>query len=175
MMTARSLAPAVLLGLLVLAGSRPGHAQIEAASVVVDGMSCPFCAFGVEKRLKKVEGVELVDIDMDTGLSSMRAAAGGSIDVAAIPRAVRKAGFTAGRVEVTALGTIHRKSDHWVLEIDGSRQELRVETAESELQGHLEEAAEAGSRIRVTGAVEAEAEPMPILRPETIATTETGG
>lgn len=34
----------------------------------VDGLSCPFCAYGIEKKFTKTKGVEKVDIDMTNGL-----------------------------------------------------------------------------------------------------------
>ena len=33
----------------------------------VDGMSCPFCVYGIEKRLKKIDGVEDVRADLAQG------------------------------------------------------------------------------------------------------------
>ena len=53
------------VGLTLLATSilvAPAWAQIESATVAVDGLACPFCAYGVEKRLKKVGGVESVRV-----------------------------------------------------------------------------------------------------------------
>lgn len=34
----------------------------------VDGLACPFCAYGIEKKFTKTEGVEAVDIDLKKGL-----------------------------------------------------------------------------------------------------------
>jgi len=33
----------------------------------VDGMSCPFCVYGIEKLLKKIDGVEDVSADLAQG------------------------------------------------------------------------------------------------------------
>ena len=30
----------------------------------VDGLACPFCAYGIEKRLNKVDGVTGVEVDV---------------------------------------------------------------------------------------------------------------
>ena len=48
-----------------------------------------------------------------------------------------QAGFTAGRVEATVLGTLRQESGQWMLEVDGTEQELRIETAEPELRDRL--------------------------------------
>jgi len=34
----------------------------------VDGLACPFCAYGIEKKFTKTQGVESVDIDLKNGL-----------------------------------------------------------------------------------------------------------
>ena len=47
------------------------QAQIYSLSVVVEGMSCPFCVYGVEKKLKKVEGVKSVIISMKDGVATL--------------------------------------------------------------------------------------------------------
>lgn len=33
-----------------------------------DGLACPYCAYGIEKKLMKIRGVKQVDIDMKKGL-----------------------------------------------------------------------------------------------------------
>jgi mercuric ion binding protein len=95
-----------MVQLLLLLGAVAAEAQVEAASVRLDGMSCPFCAFGVEKRLRRVAGVGSVEIHMDLGLAVLTAADGASIDLARIPEAIRKAGFTPGDVEASAVGIL---------------------------------------------------------------------
>ena len=61
----------------------------------VDGLSCPFCAYGLEKNLKKVTGVERVDIDMKTGKATAFLKPDANIDDSVLREAVKKAGFTA--------------------------------------------------------------------------------
>jgi len=53
----------IVLGFFV--GSVAG--QVRSATVEVKGMSCPFCAFGVEKRLGAVAGVDQVIVSMKGG------------------------------------------------------------------------------------------------------------
>jgi len=67
----------------------------QKASIQVDGLSCPFCAYGLEKNLKKVNGIESVDIDMKTGKATVIIKSDMSVDNEALRQAVKKAGFTA--------------------------------------------------------------------------------
>lgn len=60
----------------------------------VDGLACPFCAYGVEKKLKRLEGVRAVDVDLDRGLVTVEVADGVRLDEARIETLIRDAGFT---------------------------------------------------------------------------------
>lgn len=60
----------------------------------VDGLSCPFCAYGIEKKLMKTEGVEAVDIDLERGLVIVRTREGVRLTEPQLKRLVRDAGFT---------------------------------------------------------------------------------
>lgn len=65
------------------------------ATIRVDGLSCPFCAYGLEKHLKKVAGVEGIEINMKSGKAIVHLKPGAQVDDAALKAAVKKAGFTA--------------------------------------------------------------------------------
>ncbi len=52
----------VLLVLYLLAFAAGTQAQVTSLTVSVDGLACPFCAYGVEKKLKRVEGVKSIDV-----------------------------------------------------------------------------------------------------------------
>jgi len=72
-----------------------GSAMAQTKHVIgVDGMSCPFCAYGVEKKLKKVKDVESVTIDLNEGEIMVIAKAGATIKEESLRKAVHDAGFT---------------------------------------------------------------------------------
>ncbi|MFV2008131.1 MAG: heavy-metal-associated domain-containing protein, partial [Longimicrobiales bacterium] len=50
------------------AAAHDGPPQIE---ITILGMSCPFCAYGVEKKLKKLDGVADLEIVLETGLATL--------------------------------------------------------------------------------------------------------
>ncbi len=39
------------------------HYEIRA-----DGLACPYCAYGIEKKFMKIDGVKKVDVDLKKGL-----------------------------------------------------------------------------------------------------------
>jgi mercuric ion binding protein len=67
----------------------------QSATIQVDGLSCPFCAYGLEKHLKKIKGVEGVEINIKSGKATVALKHGAQVDDAVLKEAVKKAGFTA--------------------------------------------------------------------------------
>lgn len=70
----------------------------------VDGLACPFCAYGVEKKVGDLDGVETVEIDIDGGLVAVTLADGISLDEAAAAQAIDEAGFSLRRFEAPGTG-----------------------------------------------------------------------
>ncbi len=62
--------------------------------LIVDGMVCPFCAYGLEKRLGKLAGVDSVSIRISDGLVQIREKEGALLTQAILKREVERAGFT---------------------------------------------------------------------------------
>ena len=60
----------------------------------VDGLACPFCAYGIEKELNRTEGVAGIDIDINTGTVTVTMAEGATLTEAKADRIVKDAGFT---------------------------------------------------------------------------------
>lgn len=65
----------------------------------VDGLACAYCAYGVEKAFMKVNGVEHVDVDFETGYVFVDAARGVSFSEDQLRRIVNDSGFTLRGVE----------------------------------------------------------------------------
>lgn len=62
--------------------------------LVVDGLACPFCAYGIEKKFTELPGVAAVDIDMDGGKVLVTMTLGATLSEKDARKAVRDAGFT---------------------------------------------------------------------------------
>ncbi|WP_038247058.1 heavy-metal-associated domain-containing protein [Ghiorsea bivora] len=69
--------------------------KAQTVTIQVDGLSCPFCAYGLEKNLKKIEGIEAVKIDMKTGKATITIQENMGVTDQSLRQAVKKAGFTA--------------------------------------------------------------------------------
>jgi len=62
--------------------------------VGVDGLACPFCTYGIEKQLQKLEGVAELKTDIAQGLVKIGMQEGKSLTEAKVRQAVKKAGFS---------------------------------------------------------------------------------
>lgn len=65
----------------------------------VDGLSCPFCAYGIEKKLNAVEGVESFETNIKDGTVTVTMKNGAPLNEAAAKLAVKAAGFSLRKLE----------------------------------------------------------------------------
>lgn len=84
---------ALLLGFTLPA---PATAAEDRAVYIfqADGLACPFCAYGIEKQLYRIDGVESVEPDIKNGAVVITTKPGATLDEADAKRAVKAAGFT---------------------------------------------------------------------------------
>ena len=64
----------------------------------VNGMSCPFCAYGLRKELLTVPGVKDVHVSLAKSQATIIVDSGGTVTDAQIRHAIREAGFSPGRI-----------------------------------------------------------------------------
>lgn len=60
----------------------------------VDGLACPYCAYGIEKKLKQIEGVEKIDVDLQKGLVVVDVREGVQLTEPQMQQLFKDAGFT---------------------------------------------------------------------------------
>ena len=73
----------------------PEPRQIE---VTILGMSCPFCAYGVEQKLKKLEGVEALEVVLETGIATLTLEDEADVSNEELKKQVKEAGFEAAMI-----------------------------------------------------------------------------
>jgi len=87
------------LGTIQLQAQKPSdtiaHKKVE---VRVDGLSCPFCAYGLEKKAIGIDGVDSVKIDVEKGMMTLKLKDGKMVSEEDIRKQVKKAGFTPGKI-----------------------------------------------------------------------------
>ena len=56
-MNTRSLLRFLAFAVLITSGAPSVFSGVEEVTVQVDGLSCPFCAYNIEKRVRRLEGL----------------------------------------------------------------------------------------------------------------------
>jgi len=88
---------AIVLGLILVTTSvlaAPATYQLR-----VDGLSCPFCAYGIEKKLGALEGVQSVETNIKDGVVIVIMKDGATLNEATAKKAVKEAGFSLRKLE----------------------------------------------------------------------------
>lgn len=65
--------------------------------IEVDGLACPFCAYGIEKKLSAIAGVKRLETRIEDGSVLVTMQDGVSLDEATVREAVSTAGFSLRR------------------------------------------------------------------------------
>lgn len=78
------------------AQSKTDHVYIK---MEVNGMACPYCAYGMEKELKKVSGVADVKIQLKEGLAYIATLKKQKPLKESLALIITNAGFTPGKIE----------------------------------------------------------------------------
>ena len=84
--------PSLLLMLLLASNVR--------VEIRIDGLSCPFCAYGLEKKLNQLEGIEGLKIDVEKGLIIFTLPEKTKVGKQAIEKIIIDAGFTPRDVQI---------------------------------------------------------------------------
>ena len=87
----------LLIALLSLAAV-PSLAE-GSLRATVNGMVCPFCAQGIEKRLSKMEATKMVFVDLKNRTVAVEAKDGATLDEKAIAAEIRDAGYDVVKME----------------------------------------------------------------------------
>ncbi len=103
------------------------QAEFVDAELRVDGMACPFCAFGIEKKLRAVQGVRDLEVLLDEGIIELGFEADSAATVGALEEAVKDAGFKLGRVRLTVRGRLVGGAPSPTLDAGGGSRFLLLE------------------------------------------------
>ncbi len=106
---------AVLLALLLVLAPSAGRAEVLYSELRINGLVCPFCAFGIEKKLRNIEGVERVTVLLDEGVVQLEFAERNGVTFGDLRDAVSAAGFKLAGLKVEVRGRIEAGDDGKIL------------------------------------------------------------
>jgi copper chaperone CopZ len=101
--------------------SLAAHAEYQQVNLTVFGMDCAPCAHAIHVSMKGIQGVNTVDVDLNTGLVSIKLAPGNSAAMRQFNEAVEKNGFTHKDANVIVRGQLSGSSQAPFLEVIGTK------------------------------------------------------
>lgn len=107
---------AVLVSLSTLAA----HAQYQRVGLTVFGMDCAPCAHAIHVSMKGIQGVDQVDVDLNTGLVTLQLNPDNKASMREFNQAVEKNGFTHKDANVVVRGKLSGTASQPVLEVIGT-------------------------------------------------------
>ena len=161
---------AVSIALLLHAA--PADAAFVAAELRVNGLSCPFCAFGIEKKLLGVDGVQGVEVFLDDGRILLRFEPENDATVSDLEKAIKKAGFELVALRLMVRGHLLGGEPGGARLVASTRMKFRLVEKRGErtepistttLMRLRESTGQEGRSIVVTGAVRDRDEQEPTL------------
>lgn len=156
---------AIGFGLFTVFAPQFAQAEIDQVQIVVKGLTCPFCIYGLEKKLKALDEVEDIETNMKTGIVDIRLKQGESLNIERLNLTIRESDFTPGDIKIRATGRLTKydleDKEYPAIKVIGSDQVfLLVSTPNHEQEeflskerlNEIEKATEGGEKeITVTG------------------------
>ncbi len=146
-----------LMTMLLLSDSffiHTASAEIKSIAVTVDGLACPFCAYGIEKKTKRLKGVKEIEIHLNAGTVILKCTEAKSPAFADVRTAVKDAGFTPRSMKIIAHGTIIKDEVNGLFfKFNDSQKLLPLIDLEGNVKEKVQLFAENNVRVELTGEV----------------------
>ncbi|AXT19068.1 copper chaperone [Flavobacteriaceae bacterium AU392] len=86
---------------LVSVSTIQAQKERDSFKIQVDGLGCPFCAYGLEKKFKEFKGIKNVAIDIETGDFTFTYPTEKKLTILQVEEQVKKAGYTPVTMKIT--------------------------------------------------------------------------
>jgi len=105
------------------------HAEYEQVNLTVFGMDCAPCAHAIHVSMKGIQGVNTVDVDLNTGLVTIKLAPDNHAAMRQFNQAVEKNGFTHKDATVVARGKLTGTASAPFFEVAGTQDRFALTPA----------------------------------------------
>jgi len=119
----------ILAAFVLVICSLTAHTQYQQVNLTVFGMDCAPCAHAIHVSMKGIQGVNTVDVDLNSGLVTIRLTPGSSASMRQFNEAVEKNGFTHKDASVIAKGTITGSAAAPFFEVTGTQDRFALKPA----------------------------------------------
>lgn len=111
----------LLMAAILALSSVAAHAEYKQVNLTVFGMDCAPCAHAIHVSMKGIKGVNTVDVDLNTGLVTIKLAAGNNAAMRQFDQAVEKNGFTHKDATVVVRGKLTGTASAPFFEVAGTQ------------------------------------------------------
>jgi copper chaperone CopZ len=105
------------------------RAEYEQVNLTVFGMDCAPCAHAIHVSMKGIPGVNTVDVDLNTGLVTIKLTPGNAASIRQFNQAVEKNGFTHKDATVVARGKLTGTASAPFFEVAGTQDRFALTSA----------------------------------------------
>ena len=118
-----------MMALIGILGIGTISGQIAKVDQEVYGMDCAPCAYGLERGLKKMDGLQEVRVSLNDGKAYLELAEKNDLTLRSIQEEVKKNGFSAKKAEVVIMGNLNKVDGQWFIETDNERFAVSQDTS----------------------------------------------
>jgi len=111
----------ILVVAILALTSFAARAQYQQVNLTVFGMDCAPCAHAIHVSMKGIQGVNTVDVDLNTGLVSVKLSPSNGASVRQFNEAVEKNGFTHKEANIVARGRLTGTATALFFEVTGTQ------------------------------------------------------
>jgi copper chaperone CopZ len=139
----------IFFAAVITLSSVAAHAEYERVNLTVFGMDCAPCAHAIHVSMKGIQGVDKVDVDLNTGLVAIQLTPGNGANMRQFNQAVEKNGFTHKDAVIVAKGKLTGTASAPVFEVAGTQDRYTLTPAANS----ADVATLLGKTVAVTGTV----------------------
>lgn len=120
-----------LIIVLAVFGTLNSNAQITKVDQEVFGMDCAPCAYGLERGLNKMDGIEKVRVSLNDGKAYLDLTASNNLSLKQIQEEVKVNGFSAKNAEVVLEGQLIKEDNTFKIRVNNEEYYFTSNTGQS--------------------------------------------
>lgn len=121
---------AFIAGIFVIS-TLAAQGEYKQINMSVFGMDCPPCAYAIRASMRGIQGVNQVNVDLNTGLVTMKLNSGNSAEIRQFYTAVEKNGFIHKGSDVLVRGVLSGSATAPFLDVIGTKDRYALTPAGS--------------------------------------------
>jgi len=119
----------ILIVTALILSSLAAHAEYQQLDLTVFGMDCAPCAHAIHVSMKGIQGVNTVDVDLNTGLVTVKLNPGNNAQMSQFNAAVERNGFTHKDADIVVKGRLSGTAGAPILEVSGTQDRYALSPA----------------------------------------------